>query len=106
MRDSYKIELFASESEFPDLKSPVQMSFDNRGRLWVSVIPSYPHYKPGDERPNDKILIFEDTNGWEGGQADGVRGSSESAHRFRDRPGGSLRFAGTPSLPVDRRGQG
>ncbi|MCC7374263.1 MAG: c-type cytochrome [Verrucomicrobiales bacterium] len=63
LRKGYKIELFASEAEFPDLKSPVQMSFDNRGRLWVSVIPSYPHYKPGDERPNDKLLIFEDTNG-------------------------------------------
>lgn len=58
----FKIELFASEQEFPDLAKPVQMSFDNKGRLWVSVMPSYPHYKPGDARPNDKILIFEDTN--------------------------------------------
>lgn len=63
LRDGFRIELFASESEFPDLQSPVQMSFDNRGRLWVAVIPSYPHYRPGDERPNDKILIFEDTDG-------------------------------------------
>lgn len=61
--DGYEIELFASEREFPDLRNPVQMSFDNEGRLWVSVLPSYPHYKPGDEKPNDKILIFEDTNG-------------------------------------------
>tara|TARA_Y100000588_G_scaffold255149_1_gene269691 strand:+ start:9905 stop:13132 length:3228 start_codon:yes stop_codon:yes gene_type:complete len=60
--EGYKIDLFASESEFPDLKNPVQMSFDNKGRLWVSVLPSYPHYKPGDERPDDKILIFEDTD--------------------------------------------
>jgi mono/diheme cytochrome c family protein/glucose/arabinose dehydrogenase len=59
----YKIELFASEQEFPNLANPVQMSFDNRGRLWVSVMPSYPHYKPGDPKPNDKILILEDTNG-------------------------------------------
>lgn len=59
----YKVELFASEQEFPDLKKPVQMSFDNRGRLWVAVTPAYPHYKPGESRPNDKILIFEDTNG-------------------------------------------
>jgi hypothetical protein len=22
--------------------------FDNKGRLWVAVMPSYPHYKPGD----------------------------------------------------------
>ena len=58
----YKIELFASESEFPDLANPVQMSFDGKGRLWVATMPSYPHYKPGDGKPNDKILILEDTN--------------------------------------------
>ncbi|GAB3900357.1 PVC-type heme-binding CxxCH protein [Spirosoma agri] len=58
----YKIELFASEEEFPDLAKPMQMSFDNKGRLWVAVMPSYPHYKPGDAKPNDKILILEDTN--------------------------------------------
>ncbi|WP_370725494.1 PVC-type heme-binding CxxCH protein [Fibrella aquatica] len=58
----YKIELFASEEEFPDLAKPMQMSFDGKGRLWVAVMPSYPHYKPGDAKPNDKILIFEDTN--------------------------------------------
>lgn len=59
----YKIELFASEKEFTDLANPVQLSFDNKGRLWVSVMPSYPHYKPGDEKPNDKLLILEDTDG-------------------------------------------
>lgn len=58
----YKIELFASEKEFDDLANPVQMSFDNKGRLWVATMPSYPHYKPGDVKPNDKILILEDTN--------------------------------------------
>jgi mono/diheme cytochrome c family protein/glucose/arabinose dehydrogenase len=58
----YKVELFASEKEFPDLKNPVQMSFDNRGRLWVAVMPSYPHFKPGDPRPDDKLLILEDTD--------------------------------------------
>jgi glucose/arabinose dehydrogenase/mono/diheme cytochrome c family protein len=61
--DGFSIQQFASESNFPDLKNPVQMSFDNKGRLWVSVMPSYPHWKPGDPLPNDKILIFEDTNG-------------------------------------------
>ncbi|MFC5412864.1 PVC-type heme-binding CxxCH protein [Larkinella bovis] len=59
----YKIELFASEQEFPDLAKPMQMSFDNKGRLWVACMPSYPHYKPGDAKPNDKIIILEDTNG-------------------------------------------
>jgi mono/diheme cytochrome c family protein/glucose/arabinose dehydrogenase len=58
----YKIELFASEAEFTDLANPVQMSFDNKGRLWVATMPSYPHYKPGDAKPNDKLIILEDTN--------------------------------------------
>lgn len=62
MANGYKAELFASEREFPDLKNPVQMSFDNKGRLWVAVMPTYPHWKPGDAKPDDKLLIFEDTN--------------------------------------------
>ena len=61
--EGFKLELFASEKEFPDLQNPVQMSFDNRGRLWVAVMPSYPHWRPGDPRPNDKLLILEDTDG-------------------------------------------
>jgi mono/diheme cytochrome c family protein/glucose/arabinose dehydrogenase len=59
----YKIELFASEKEFPNLANPMQLSFDNRGRLWVAVMPAYPAYRPGDALPNDKILIYEDTDG-------------------------------------------
>ncbi len=58
----YEVHLFASEKEFPDLANPAQLSFDNKGRLWVATLPSYPHYKPGDSRPNDKILILEDTD--------------------------------------------
>ena len=59
----YKIEQWATEQEFPNLANPVQMSFDNKGRLWVATMPSYPHYRPGDPRPDDKLLILEDTNG-------------------------------------------
>jgi putative heme-binding domain-containing protein len=57
-----KINLFASEEMFPELTKPVQMSFDAKGRLWVAVWPTYPHWKPTEER-NDKILILEDTKG-------------------------------------------
>ena len=60
--DGFKVELFASEVEFPELKNPVQFAFDARGRLWVTTMPSYPGYLPG-ETPDDKILILEDTNG-------------------------------------------
>ena len=59
----YKVEQWASEKEFPDLEKPVQMSFDNKGRLWVACMPTYPHWKPGDPRPNDKLIILEDTKG-------------------------------------------
>lgn len=58
----FKIELFASEQEFPDLAKLCQITFDNKGRLWVAAMPSYPHYKAGDPKPNDKLLILEDTD--------------------------------------------
>ncbi|CAN5829808.1 hypothetical protein BH11VER1_BH11VER1_04380 [soil metagenome] len=61
--DGYKVELFASEKEFPNLANPMQISFDDKGRLWVATMPTYPHYRPGDAMPDDKILIYEDTNG-------------------------------------------
>lgn len=60
--EGYGIGLFASNEQFPDLANPVQLSFDNKGRLWVATMPSYPHYKPGDAKPNDKLLILEDTD--------------------------------------------
>jgi mono/diheme cytochrome c family protein/glucose/arabinose dehydrogenase len=62
MAPGFKIDLFASEQEFPDLAKPVQISFDNKGRLWVAVMPTYPHWKPGDPKPNDKLIILEDTD--------------------------------------------
>ncbi len=61
--EGYKVELFASEKEFPNLANPMQISFDDKGRLWVAAMPTYPHYRPGDAMPNDKLLIYEDTNG-------------------------------------------
>ncbi len=64
----YKIELFASEKEFTDVANPVQLSFDNKGRLWVATMPTYPHWRPGDKKPNDKIIILEDTD--QDGKAD------------------------------------
>ncbi len=74
----YEVELFASEKEFTDLANPVQMSFDNQGRLWVAVMPTYPHWKPGDPHPNDKLLIFEDTD--QDGKADRQITWADSLH--------------------------
>ena len=57
----FEISLFASEVEFPDLKDPVAMTFDRKGRLWVGTNPSYPQYLPGSP-VDDKILILEDAD--------------------------------------------
>lgn len=76
--EGYKLELFASEQEFPDLANPVQLSFDNKGRLWVATMPSYPHYKPGDPKPKDKLIILEDTDG--DGKADKQTTFAEDLH--------------------------
>lgn len=57
-----RVNLFASEEQFPELVNPVQMSFDTKGRLWVAAWPTYPHWKPG-EKMDDKLLILEDTDG-------------------------------------------
>jgi len=76
--EGYKIELFASEKEFANLANPMQLSFDTKGRLWVSTMPTYPHWRPGDPRPNDKILIYEDTDG--DGKADKETVFAEGLH--------------------------
>jgi putative membrane-bound dehydrogenase-like protein len=60
--DGFAVQLFASEREFPELAKPCQINFDNRGRLWVGCMPTYPQWKPGDPRPDDRLLILEDTN--------------------------------------------
>lgn len=57
-----KVQLFASEEMFPELVNPVQMAFDTKGRLWVAVWQSYPHWQPRSQMA-DKLLILEDTNG-------------------------------------------
>jgi putative heme-binding domain-containing protein len=60
--DGFEIKLFADESRFPEIANPVQMNFDNKGRLWVATMPSYPQWKPGDPKPSDKLVILEDTD--------------------------------------------
>ena len=62
-----QVTLFADEAMFPELVNPVQMSFDTKGRLWVAVWPSYPHWKPGDAM-DDKLLVLTDDD--QDGKAD------------------------------------
>lgn len=75
--EGYEANLFASDVEFPDLQNPVQFAFDGRGRLWVCTMNSYPMYFPG-KPVNDKVLIFEDTDG--DGKADKQTVFAEGLH--------------------------
>jgi len=57
--EGFNVTLFAGE---PDVKQPIAMALDDRGRLWVAEAFSYPVRQPEGEG-KDRILIFEDTNG-------------------------------------------
>ncbi len=63
--EGFEVNLFASEAD--GVVKPVQMRWDERGRLWVACTPSYPQIKPG-EKADDYVLVCEDTDG--DGQAD------------------------------------
>lgn len=57
--DGYALNLYASEEQFPELRAPVQIAFDARGRLWVVTMPSFPHTVPGQPQ-EDKLVVLED----------------------------------------------
>ncbi|WP_182867288.1 PVC-type heme-binding CxxCH protein [Stieleria mannarensis] len=61
--EGMEVQLFASEREFPELANPNQIAFDAQGRLWVSCMANYPQWQPGAAPPDDRLLIFEDTDG-------------------------------------------
>jgi putative heme-binding domain-containing protein len=56
----YELNLFASEAD--GVVKPLQIRWDERGRLWVLCPVSYPQVRPG-EKANDRIVICEDSNG-------------------------------------------
>jgi len=55
----FSVTLLAAE---PDVRQPIAMCFDDRGRLWVVECYAYPKKVPAAEA-RDRILIFEDTDG-------------------------------------------
>jgi putative membrane-bound dehydrogenase-like protein len=54
----FRVELVAAE---PDLVNPVAMTFDERGRIWVTESVEYPRRSPGPGQ--DRVKILEDTDG-------------------------------------------
>ena len=56
----FHMELVASS---PDIGQPMNLAFDERGRLWVSSTLEYPYPAPLDQKGRDTIKVFEDTTG-------------------------------------------
>lgn len=54
----FHVQLVAAE---PDIVNPVAMTFDARGRIWLTESIEYPRRSPGKGR--DRIKILEDQNG-------------------------------------------
>jgi putative membrane-bound dehydrogenase-like protein len=52
--EGFKVTLFAGE---PDVRQPIAMAVDQRGRLWVAECYSYPDW---NETGKDRLVIFED----------------------------------------------
>ncbi len=65
--DGFEIGLFASE---PMIDKPMNMAFDEKGRLWVTSTVEYPYPVKGDRLGRDSIKVLEDTDG--DGAADSV----------------------------------
>ena len=58
--EGFEVQLVASEREFPALANVNQLNVDNRGRIWVSCMVTYPQWKPGHPRPSDRLVILDD----------------------------------------------
>jgi putative membrane-bound dehydrogenase-like protein len=56
----FEAQLFASE---PQVRKPICMAFDERGRLWVSETVDYPNNMQRQGEGHDQITICEDTDG-------------------------------------------
>ncbi|MDG1893345.1 MAG: c-type cytochrome [Fuerstiella sp.] len=56
--DGFEVNLFAAD---PVIAKPIQMNFDESGRLWIVSSEVYPHIKPG-ESPRDRVVVLEDKN--------------------------------------------
>src|SRR5260370_2713772 len=56
--DGFHVELVAAE---PDIINPVAMTFDERGRIWITESIEYPRSSPGPGK--DRVKVLESTKG-------------------------------------------
>ncbi len=57
--EGFEVTVCAAE---PDVKQPIAMAIDDRGRTWIAEAYEYPQCAEGDQG-RDRILVFEDTTG-------------------------------------------
>jgi putative heme-binding domain-containing protein len=55
--DGFEVQLVAAE---PDIHKPLNIAFDDRGRLWVSDTVEYPYPAPPGKKPRDTVKILDD----------------------------------------------
>jgi len=63
----FEIQLVAAE---PDISKPMNMAFDEKGRLWITESREYPYAAPKNRKGRDAIKILEDTD--DDGRADKI----------------------------------
>ena len=56
----FRVELFAAE---PDIRKPIALAFDQRGRLWIAETIDYPNQLQPEGSGRDTLKICEDTDG-------------------------------------------
>ena len=70
--EGFRVQLAAGE---PDIRQPIAIALDARGRVWVAECYSYPRWIVDGRGGRDRILILEDADG---------NGSLESRKVFRE----------------------
>src|SRR5262249_45709521 len=55
--DGFSVELVASE---PDIVNPVSMTFDEKGRIWITESLEYPRHSAGPGRDRVKVIELGD----------------------------------------------
>ncbi len=60
LSDDFHVELFASE---PEVMSPVELVFDENGKIYVAEMMDYPEDPPPGKPARSRIRLLEDTDG-------------------------------------------
>jgi len=60
LQAGFEINLVAAE---PDIQKPLNMQFDEQGRIWLTCTVEYPYAAPNDRPAKDSIRVLDDTDG-------------------------------------------